>query len=319
MGDTMDMNFDIPDVTESAAKAAVGGKRRKPRKVGALRLGDSLKVISHHYTCTEEGKDEDKGTAFYSLSEGEEKGAFYGFEVSLVGVCMLRKKAAAIYMEIPAAQRGDFLKALAAEAGEGTPSSAMDVFADTVTSIFVTKPGKGETSCTIALMDSEAAKALSDQAAVELAEKAQAKGPVAKLFSTFFDPVGRISRKSYIPKMLLMGIPAVVMFAFTCLRPELFVGDANVYILTFLILGTLCFISLISLGMRRMSDMGLSHWYYWGFFAVLFAINQLGGGVLGSELNATRVTAVIFMAAIILLAFFPGENKKNKYGPVPKD
>ena len=315
----MAMNFDIPDVSESAAKAVGGGKRRKPRKVGALRLGDSLKVVSHHYTCTEESKDEDKAIAFYSLSEGEEKASFYGSEVSLIGVCVHRKKVAAIYMEIPAGSRADFLKSLTAEAGEGTPSSAMDVFADTVTSIFVAKPAKGESVCTIALMDSEAAKALSDQAAVEAEEKAQAKGPLAKLFSTFFDPVGRMSRKSYIPKMLIMGIPAVVMFAFTCLKPELFVGDANVYIMTFLILGTLCFISLISLGMRRMSDMGLSHLYYWAFFAVLFAINQLGGGVLGSELNATRLTAVIFMAAIILLAFFPGENKKNKYGPVPKE
>ena len=96
-------------------------------------------------------------------------------------------------------------------------------------------------------------------------------------------------------------------------------GDANVYIMTFLILGTLCFISLISLAMRRMSDLGLSHIYYWIFFAILFAINQLGGEYLGSQLTATRTIAVIFMAAVILLAFFPGQNKKNKYGPVPKD
>ena len=319
MGDCMAMDFNIPDMSESADKAVTGGKRRKPRKVGALRLGDSLKVISHHYTCTEESKDEDRGVAFYSLSEGEEKASFYGTEVSLIGVCIHRKKTAAIYMEIPAGKRQDFMKALTEEAGEGTPSSQMDVFADTVTSIFVTNPGKGESVCTVALMDSEAAKALSNQAAIEAEEKEQAKGPVSRLFSTFFDPVGRISRKSYIPKMLLMGIPAAVMFAFTCLYPELFVGDANVYIVTFLVLGTLCFISLISLGMRRMSDMGLSHWYYWIFFLALYALNQLGGSFLGSELNATRLTAVIFMAAIILLAFFPGENKKNKYGPVPKD
>ena len=119
--------------------------------------------------------------------------------------------------------------------------------------------------------------------------------------------------------MLLMGIPATILFSFTCLKPELFVGDLNFYIVSFLILGTLCFISLISLGMRRLSDLGLSHLYYWGFFAILFAINQLGGEFLGSQLMATRVIAVIFMIAIILLAFFPGQNKKNKYGSVPKD
>ena len=154
---------------------------------------------------------------------------------------------------------------------------------------------------------------------VEAEEKKQAKGPLGRLFSTFFDPVGRISRRSYIPKMLTVGIPAAFMFAFTCFKPELFVGDANAYIMTFLILGTLCFISLISLAMRRMSDLGLSHIYYWIFFAILFAINQLGGQYLGSQLTATRTIAVIFMAAVILLSFFPGQNKKNKYGPVPKD
>ena len=83
--------------------------------------------------------------------------------------------------------------------------------------------------------------------------------------------------------------------------------------------GTLCFISLISLAMRRLSDIGLSHLYYWVFFLLLFGINQLGGQFLGSQLMATRVVAVIFMAAVVLLAFFPGENKKNKYGPVPKE
>lgn len=315
----MAMNFDIPDITEKAEKAVIGNRKRKTRRVGPIRLGDTLKMISHHYTSTEERQDEDKGIAFYSLSEGEENVSFYGTEVSLTGVCIYRKKVAAIYAELPAAKRADFMKVLTEEAGEPQPMSALDIFADTVTSIFVTRPAKGDKTFTIALMDSEAAKALSDQAAIEVEEKKQAKGPLGRLFSTFFDPVGRISRKSYIPKMLIVGIPAVVMFAFTCFQPELFVGDMNAYIMTFLILGTLCFISLISLAMRRMSDLGLSHIYYWIFFAILFAINQLGGEYLGSQLTATRTIAVIFMAAVILLAFFPGENKKNKYGPVPKE
>lgn len=316
------MNFDIPDISETAGKAVTGGKKRKKRKtrkIGALRLGDSLRMIANHFTCTEESRDEDKNIAFYSLSEGEEKASFYGEEISLTGVCIYRKKTAAIYAELRAEKRAALIESLTKEAGEAQASSAMDIFADTVTSIFVTRPAKGDKSFTIALMDSEAAKALSDQAAVEAEEKKQAKGPLGRLFSTFFDPVGRISRRSYIPKMLTVGIPAAFMFAFTCFKPELFVGDANVYIMTFLILGTLCFISLISLAMRRMSDLGLSHIYYWIFFAILFAINQLGGEYMGSQLTATRTIAVIFMAAVILLAFFPGQNKKNKYGPIPKE
>lgn len=43
----------------------------------------------------------------------------------------------------------------------------MTIFSDTVTSIFVTKPEKGEKVVTIALMDSEEAKVLSDNEAIE--------------------------------------------------------------------------------------------------------------------------------------------------------
>ena len=218
----MAMNFDIPNISETAGKVVTGTKKRKTRKIGALRLGDSLKMISHHFTCTEESQDEDKGIAFYSLSEGNEKASFYGEEISLTGVCIYRKKVVAIYVELPSEKREALMQALTADAGEAQASSAMDIFADTVTSIFVTRPANGDKSFTIALMDSEAAKALSDQAVIEAEEKKQAKGPLGRLFSTFFDPVGRISRKSYIPKMLTVGIPAVVMFAFTCFKPELF-------------------------------------------------------------------------------------------------
>ena len=195
----------------------------------------------------------------------------------------------------------------------------MTIFSDTVTSIFVTKPEKGEKVVTIALMDSEEAKVLSDNEAIEEKQAEEAKGLGHKIFKTYFNPVGRISRRSYIPKMLGAGIPAAVLFSFTCLKPELFEGDLNFYIFTFLVVGTLCFISLISLAMRRLSDIGLSHLYYWVFFLLLFGINQLGGQFLGSQLMATRVVAVVFMAAVVLLALFPGENKKNKYGPVPKE
>ena len=48
----MAMNFDIPDITENGEKAAAGGQRRKPRRIGALRLGDTLRAVSRHYTAT---------------------------------------------------------------------------------------------------------------------------------------------------------------------------------------------------------------------------------------------------------------------------
>lgn len=164
---------------------------------------------------------------------------------------------------------------------------------------------------TIALMDSEEAKVLSDNEAIEKEAEEASKGVGHKIFQTYFNPVGRMSRRSYIPKMLGAAIPAAILFGFTCFRPELFVGDLNVYIFTFLVVGTLCFISLISLAMRRLSDIGLSHLYYWVFFLLLFAINQMGGQFLGSQLMATRVVAIIFMAAVVLLAFSPEKTRKT--------
>ena len=142
----MAMNFDIPDISETAGKAVTGGKKRKTRKIGALRLGDSLRMIANHFTCTEESRDEDKNIAFYSLSDGEEKASFYGEEISLTGVCIYRKKTAAIYAELRAEKRAALIEALTKEAGEAQASSAMDIFADTVTSIFVTRPAKGDKS-----------------------------------------------------------------------------------------------------------------------------------------------------------------------------
>ena len=84
----MAMNFDIPDITENGEKASAGGQRRKPRRIGALRLGDTLRAVSRHYTATLENKDEDKEAEFYSLSEGEEKASFYGMDVSVTGICI---------------------------------------------------------------------------------------------------------------------------------------------------------------------------------------------------------------------------------------
>lgn len=131
-------------------------------------------------------------------------------------------------------------------------------------------------------------------------------------------PWADIGQKTYIVRALLVGIPTAAMFAFTWIRPELFVGDANIFILSFMVLGTLGFVSLISLAIRRLSDIGLSHLYYWGFFGFLFVSNQAGAKLLSDELLATRITGMFFFAAVTLLAFIPGQKTKNKYGPVPK-
>ena len=138
------------------------------------------------------------------------------------------------------------------------------------------------------------------------------------LWKKYGDPVGRIGQKTYIARTLLVGIPTAAMFACTWTHPELFVGDANIFIISFMVLGTLGFVSLISLAIRRLSDIGLSHLYYWGFFGFLFVSNQAGTKLLGDELLATRITGMFFFAAVTLLAFIPGQKTKNKYGPVPK-
>lgn len=106
----MNMDFDIPDISENVGKAAGGGKHRKPRRAGKIRLGDSLRSISREYTATRERMDEDKHIEFYSLSEGQEHFPFYGMEVSIIGVCIRNKKTAAIYMELPLDKREDLIK-----------------------------------------------------------------------------------------------------------------------------------------------------------------------------------------------------------------
>ena len=138
----MAMNFDIPDITENGEKASAGGQRRKPRRIGALRLGDTLRAVSRHYTATLENKDEDKEAEFYSLSEGEEKASFYGMDVSVTGICIRKKKVAAIYVEMPTKDRDDFIKKLEEAEGSAEHANNMDIFADTVTSIFITIPAK---------------------------------------------------------------------------------------------------------------------------------------------------------------------------------
>lgn len=315
----MKMDFDIPDISEETNKAATGKAMRKPRRVGALRLGDSLKAVSHHFTCTEEKVDEDRKVSFYSLSEGDARTKFYGVDASLIGLCVHRKKVAAIYMEVAARDREALMKNLKKEAGEGAVSPALDVFADTVTSIFVTKPEKNEHVFTVALMDSGEAKVLSDQAAIDQAEKDKQGGFLHHLFKAYFDPVGRTSQRSYIPKIITTGVPAAAILAVAWFQPELLRGDITPFNTACLVVGTACFVSLLSLGMRRLSDAGISHLWYWVFFAILFAINQVGEHFIGDGLTSTLIVGVVFLIAIVVLAFLPGQPKKNKYGPVPKE
>lgn len=205
------MNFDIPDITENGEKASAGGQRRKPRRIGALRLGDTLRAVSRHYTATLENKDEDKEAEFYSLSEGEEKASFYGMDVSVTGICIRKKKVAAIYVEMPTKDRDDFIKKLEEAEGSSEHANNMDIFADTVTSIFITIPAKGDSSFTTALMDSAEVKALSDNEAIKAEEEAKKGGLRHRIWKTYFDPVGRISRKAYLPKMLMVGAPAAFL------------------------------------------------------------------------------------------------------------
>ena len=198
----------------------------------------------------------------------------------------------------------------------GTPKkkNASYFWADTVTTVCMT--GENHTASVI-IADTASLSDISD--AENTAEEEERRSFKGRLWKKYGDPVGRISRKTYIKRASLVGIPVFAMFAFTWIRPELFIGDANFFIIAFMVLGTLGFVSLISLAIRRLSDIGLSHLYYWGFFGLLFIGNQAGGKISGDELLAARITGLVFFAVMFLLSFIPGENKKNKYGPVPKD
>ena len=175
-----------------------------------------------------------------------------------------------------------------------------------------------ENSASLILVDTALEQAYIDEEQLANSAEMENAGFRKTLWKKYGDPVGRIGQKTYIVRALLVGIPTAAMFAFTWIRPELFAGDANIFILSFMVLGTLGFVSLISLAIRRLSDIGLSHLYYWGFFGFLFVSNQAGAKLLSDELLATRITGMFFFAAVTLLAFIPGQKTKNKYGPVPK-
>ena len=63
----------------------------------------------------------------------------------------------------------------------------------------------------------------------------------------------------------------------------------------FLILGTLCFISLISLGMRRLSDIGKSHLYYLSLIHICNVDAAKAVGVLvGKRALEKGIVTVVF-------------------------
>lgn len=244
----------------------------------------------------------------------KEKISLFDEEVASLGCSFVKGKAALLFADFIFSTE-EMRNRLTSLFGE--PVKVKDVFlwTDAATSIFLMA---NENSASLILADTTLEQAYIDEEQLANSAEMENAGFRKTLWKKYGDPVGRIGQKTYIARALLVGIPTAAMFACTWIRPELFAGDANIFIISFMVLGTLGFVSLISLAIRRLSDIGLSHLYYWGFFGFLFISNQAGAKLLGNELLATRITGMFFFAAVTLLAFIPGQKTKNKYGPVPK-
>ena len=305
----MNFTYDFPVIKNNPQKTA---SHKKIRRIGRLRLGDSYRNLRSRFELTPVKIPEDSGTEAYTLPM-EKEILFHGVPVTAAGVSIKNRKVRAIHADTAASP--DEMKRILTDL-YGTPEkkNAAYFWADTVTTVCMT--GENHTASVI-IADTASLSDISD--AENTAEEEERRGFKGRLWKKYGNPVGRVSRKTYIKRASLVGIPVIAMFAFTWIRPELFVGDANFFIIAFMVLGTLGFVSLMSLAIRRLSDIGLSHLYYWGFFGLLFIGNQAGGKISGNELLAARITGLVFFAVVFLLSFIPGENKKNKYGPVPKD
>ena len=96
-----------------------------------------------------------------------------------------------------------------------------------------------ENSASLILVDTALEQAYIDEEQLANSAEMENAGFRKTLWKKYGDPVGRIGQKTYIVRALLVGIPTAAMFAFTWIRPELFVGDANIFILSFMVLGTL--------------------------------------------------------------------------------
>ena len=307
---SMNFTYEFPDITGYIQKS---GTYKKPRRISGLRLGESRTAVEKRFPLSLSRRDEDKDIDYFTVSM-KEKISFFDEEVASLGCSFVKGKAALLFADFIFSTE-EMRNRLTSLFGE--PAKVKDVFlwTDAATSIFLMA---NENSASLILADTALEQAYIDEEQLANSAEMENAGFRKTLWKKYGDPVGRIGQKTYIARALLVGIPTAAMFACTWIRPELFAGDANIFIISFMVLGTLGFVSLISLAIRRLSDIGLSHLYYWGFFGFLFISNQAGAKLLSDELLATRITGMFFFAAVILLAFIPGQKTKNKYGPVPK-
>ena len=307
---SMNFTYEFPDITGYIQKS---GTYKKPRRISGLRLGENRTAVEKRFPLSLSRRDEDKDIDYFTVSM-KEKISLFDEEVTSLGCSFVKGKAALLFADFifSTEEMRNRLTSLF-----GKPAKVKDVllWTDAATSIFLMA---NENSASLILADTALEQAYIDEEQLANSAEMENAGFRKTLWKKYGDPVGRIGQKTYIVRALLVGIPTAAMFACTWIRPELFAGDANIFIISFMVLGTLGFVSLISLAIRRLSDIGLSHLYYWGFFGFLFISNQAGAKLLSDELLATRITGMFFFAAFILLAFIPGQKTKNKYGPVPK-
>lgn len=294
--------FDIvlPDVKPIVKKP---GNFKKPRRIGEIRLGEREKNLLKKYDLKKAGEKEEAGIIFYSVAVPDGC-AFEGSPVLSLGISVKNGKVVAIYAEL----KEDVRQKLGKNFGKGDSLAGVTCWADYTTVIFM----KGNT---LILSDTDEALKEADNEQIARDEAQKSKGPVRLLLECFFSPKGRISRKRYTLLSLIAGIPAFAIFVFYWARPEaLEQGSASVWLLA----ATALFISLLTLAMRRLSDIGKSHLYYWLVFVILIGVNEFIKRQLGDELLGTHVAISLFFIILIIMAFIPGEKKANKYGPVPR-
>ena len=296
---SMNFTYEFPDITGYIQKS---GTYKKPRRISGLRLGENRTAVEKRFPLSLSRRDEDKDIDYFTVSM-KEKISLFDEEVASLGCSFVKGKAALLFADFIFSTE-EMRNRLTSLFGE--PVKVKDVFlwTDAATSIFLTA---NENSASLILADTALEQAYIDEEQLANSAEMENAGFRKTLWKKYGDPVGRIGQKTYIARALLVGIPTAAMFACTWIRPELFAGDANIFIISFMVLGTLGFVSLISLAIRRLSDIGLSHLYYWGFFGFLFISNQAGAKLLSDELLATRITGMFFFAAVILLAFIPGQ------------
>lgn len=307
---SMNFTYEFPDITGYIQKS---GTYKKPRRISGLRLGESRTAVEKRFPLSLSRRDEDKDIDYFTVSM-KEKISLFDEEVASLGCSFVKGEAALLFADFIFSTE-EMRNRLTSLFGEPTKVKDVFLWTDAATSIFLMA---NENSASLILADTALEQAYIDEEQLANSAEMENAGFRKTLWKKYGDPVGRIGQKTYIARALLVGIPTAAMFACTWIRPELFAGDANIFIISFMVLGTLGFVSLISLAIRRLSDIGLSHLYYWGFFGFLFISNQAGAKLLSDELLATRIVGIVFFAAVALLAFIPGQKTKNKYGPVPK-